>query len=218
MANYCWVYGVIHFTSPAGWLPVYRDQLRAQRSVTSMGNLYLLPLLSPWRISHVSNACHANVLAAATTARPECSCLTGVWIESLRARHADPDPAALAAGQLQNKVQAVLPHPRHPLWSQPGVSDGNGPVSRRQQITLRATLIFHLIDGLLSITAAHEVRRAGVLTCGSCHLERSARPHLHRGWSCPVPKTAEITLYLVKLFTFVYFCVFLGVLAFGWLL
>ena len=53
-------------------------------------------------------------------------------------------------------------------------------VSRRQQITLRATLIFHLIDALLSTTAAHEVRRAGVLTCGSCHLERSARPHPHR--------------------------------------
>ena len=42
MANYCWVYGVIHFTSPAGWLPVHRDQLRAQRSVTSMGKLYLV--------------------------------------------------------------------------------------------------------------------------------------------------------------------------------
>jgi len=35
------------------------------------------------------------------------------------------------------------------------------------------TLNFHLVDGLLSNTAAHEVRRAGVLTCGSCHLERS---------------------------------------------
>ena len=63
----------------------------------------------------------------------------------------------------------------------PGVSDGNSSVSRRQQITLRATLIFHLIDGLLSTTAAHEVQRTGVLTCGSCHLERSARPHPHRG-------------------------------------
>jgi len=41
MADYCRVYGVIHFTSPAGWLPVHRDQLRAQRSVTSMGKLYL---------------------------------------------------------------------------------------------------------------------------------------------------------------------------------
>ena len=33
---------MIHFTSRAGWLPVHRDQLRAQRSVTSMGKLYLL--------------------------------------------------------------------------------------------------------------------------------------------------------------------------------
>ena len=38
MAAYCRVYGVIHFTSPAGWLPVHRDQLRAQRSVTSKEN------------------------------------------------------------------------------------------------------------------------------------------------------------------------------------
>ena len=43
MADYCRVYGVIHFMSPAGWLPVHRDQLQAQRSVTSMGKLYLLP-------------------------------------------------------------------------------------------------------------------------------------------------------------------------------
>ena len=41
-----------------------------------------------------------NVHAAATTARPECSCPTGVRLESLRPCHADPDPAALAAGQL----------------------------------------------------------------------------------------------------------------------
>ena len=41
MADYCQVYGVIHFTSPAGWLPVHRDQLGAQRSVTSMGKRYL---------------------------------------------------------------------------------------------------------------------------------------------------------------------------------
>jgi len=32
--------------SPAGWLPVHRDQLRAQRSVSSMGSLYLLPFVS----------------------------------------------------------------------------------------------------------------------------------------------------------------------------
>jgi len=36
MAAYCRVYGVIHFMSP-----MHRDQLRAQRSVTSMGKLYL---------------------------------------------------------------------------------------------------------------------------------------------------------------------------------
>jgi len=30
------------FKSPAGCLPVHRDQLHAQRSVTSMGELYLL--------------------------------------------------------------------------------------------------------------------------------------------------------------------------------
>ena len=86
-----------------------------------------------------------------------------------------------AASQLQNRVQAVLLRPHHQLWLQPGVTDGNSPVSRHQQITLRAILIFYLIDGLLSTTAAHEVQRAGVLTCGSCHLERSARQHPHRG-------------------------------------
>ena len=30
----------------AGLLPVHRDQLRAQRSVTSLGELYLLPYFS----------------------------------------------------------------------------------------------------------------------------------------------------------------------------
>jgi len=31
--------------SPAGWLPVHRDQLRAQRSVSSTGSLYLFTFL-----------------------------------------------------------------------------------------------------------------------------------------------------------------------------
>jgi len=31
--------------SPAGWLPVHRDQLRPQRSVSSMGSLYLFNVL-----------------------------------------------------------------------------------------------------------------------------------------------------------------------------
>ena len=38
MATYRRVDGL---KSPAGWLPVHRDQLRAQRSVTSMGELHL---------------------------------------------------------------------------------------------------------------------------------------------------------------------------------
>jgi len=33
------------FRSPAGWLPVHRYQLRAQRSVSSMGSLYLYLLV-----------------------------------------------------------------------------------------------------------------------------------------------------------------------------
>ena len=41
MAAYRWVDDL---RSPAGWLPVHRDQLRAQRSVSSMGSLYLLPI------------------------------------------------------------------------------------------------------------------------------------------------------------------------------
>ena len=63
MAAYCQVYGVIHFTSPAGCLPVHRNQLRAQRSVTSMGKLYFLPFSIPFvscfvciQISHVPYA------------------------------------------------------------------------------------------------------------------------------------------------------------------
>ena len=50
-------------------------------------------------------------------------------------------------------------------------------------------------ESAVTIRFESTVRRAGVLTCGSCHLERSARPHPHRGWSCQVPKTAEITLF-----------------------
>jgi len=34
--------------SPAGWLPVHRDQLRAQRSISSMGSLYFSLLWSSY--------------------------------------------------------------------------------------------------------------------------------------------------------------------------
>jgi len=61
-----------------------------------------------------------------------------------RSDHVTPTPihpAALAAGQLQNKVQAVLPRQCHPIRAQPGVSDGNSPLIRRQQITFQAGLL-----------------------------------------------------------------------------
>ena len=54
MAAYCQVYGVNHFTSPAGWLPVHRDQLWAQRSVTSMGKTLTLIFII------VSTSSHSN--------------------------------------------------------------------------------------------------------------------------------------------------------------
>jgi len=46
MAAYCW--GMTYGKSPAGWLPVYWDQLRAQCLLTSMGELcfYLYVLYS----------------------------------------------------------------------------------------------------------------------------------------------------------------------------
>ena len=37
-------YDTVKAGSPAGWLPVHRDQLRAQRSVSSMGKPLPLPL------------------------------------------------------------------------------------------------------------------------------------------------------------------------------
>jgi len=50
--------------SPAGWLPVHRDQLRAQRSVSSMGSLYLLVLMCV-------NVCWVSLVDAVF--------LAGVW-------------------------------------------------------------------------------------------------------------------------------------------
>jgi len=41
--------------SPAGWLPVHRDQLWAQRSVSSMGSLYLYTKPSDWLGEHLQN-------------------------------------------------------------------------------------------------------------------------------------------------------------------
>jgi len=39
--------------SPAGWLPVHRDQLRGQRSVTSMGSFYLYLSLLKWLVQAI---------------------------------------------------------------------------------------------------------------------------------------------------------------------
>jgi len=61
--------------SPAGWLPVHRDQLRAQRSVTSMGELFFTYFLTsginfinhfhePHR--HPSQSAHSITLIIAT--------------------------------------------------------------------------------------------------------------------------------------------------------
>jgi len=58
---------------------------------------------------------------------------------------------------------------------------------------------------------------AGVLTCGSCHLQSSARPHPHRAWSSQAPQTAQITLFSSS-FQYVLMCCFICVSAFGWLL
>ena len=83
-----------------------------------------------------------------------------------------PDPAALAAGQLLCCLVRAIHYGRSPSYLTETVQSVGASRSR--------TLIFHLVDGLLSTTAVHEVRRVGVLTCGSCHLERSVRPHRHR--------------------------------------
>jgi len=63
-------------------------------------------------------------------------------------------------------------------------------VSASQQTTCWAAVTLHLIDGLLSTTASHEVRSAYIFTCTS-------RLHLHHGWSSPVPKTVFNICWLV---------------------
>jgi len=49
-----------------------------------------------------------GVITSLQTAHPECSCPTDVRLESLRPCHADPDPAALAAGQLKFKLCCLV--------------------------------------------------------------------------------------------------------------
>jgi len=54
MAAYCRV-DDLPVQSPAGWLPVHRDQLRAQRSMSSMGSLYLFTF---YRCHASTSICH----------------------------------------------------------------------------------------------------------------------------------------------------------------
>ena len=72
------------------------------------------------------------------------------------------------------------------LWSRQEVRVAPTAAERRQNWDDLVWFAFQFGQ-----TATHQPDlRAGVLTCGSCHLERSARQHPHRGWSCQVPKTA----------------------------
>ena len=182
-----------------------------------VGQLVLALIMS--RLDYCNSVLAAlptSTLQPLYTARSECSCPTSVRLESLRPCHADPDPAALAAGQLQNKVQAVLPRPRHPLRSQPGVCDGNSPCSQ-------------------SVPADHVAGYADLpphrwttLYHGCARSSASGRSHMRvlpPGTLCPTTSAPWLILsssencrnhtILVKLLTFVDFCVFLGVLAFG---
>jgi len=44
-------------------------------------------------------------------------------------------------------------------------------------------------------STSHEVWRACVFPCRSCHLERTAWQYFHHVWFCQIPKAVEITLF-----------------------
>ena len=106
-------------------------QIRRQVGQEVTQQLVLALIMSRPDYSNIASRT-ANVHNGATAARPECSRPISVRSGSLQPRHADPNPAALVAGQLHNKVQAMLPHPCDTLRSQPDLSDTNRPVSQRQ--------------------------------------------------------------------------------------
>ena len=133
MANYCWVYGLIHFTSPAGWLPVHRDQLRAQRSVTSMGKLYLYLFTAEtcltdcwwWYGYRQRKFVIVQVRAAVCRwPRDRCCCCCCYWSLPWRRRRRDVtrssvgpagvrrSPAAGRAGRMRNSRAHVSVHRR----------------------------------------------------------------------------------------------------------
>jgi len=75
--------------SPAGWLPVHRDQLRAQRSVTSMGELFLFyicghnfgltPFIFTARSSYASAVFGIVILSVCLPVRPSSVCFATKW-------------------------------------------------------------------------------------------------------------------------------------------
>ena len=102
MAAYRQVYGVIHFTSPAGWLPVHRDERRAQHLVTSTGQLCLLKkhlhIVSQWELKRKFSLTSSNEQMAAK------------WLKWHRLRDVDSvTPSATSHYWLPIKITKKLP-------------------------------------------------------------------------------------------------------------
>ena len=108
------------FKSPAGWLPIHRDQLRAQRSVTSMGALYLFTgqtraYLAYWMI-------HFAAKTAAKTA------------QALE-RADNPQTCPFSLGDLDRPHLVPWTHPSQPpngMWIGSAVFAGLTNVTNRQ--------------------------------------------------------------------------------------
>ena len=85
--------------SPAGWLPVHRDQLRAQRSVSSMGSLYLY--LGPKTDTHLIIPKTVEGLAYLGTAVSGCSLSETVYCKGCRNKNLfEPSNTKLCIGCL----------------------------------------------------------------------------------------------------------------------
>ena len=91
--------------SPAGWLPVHRDQLRAQRSVSSKGSLYLFFLQQYSRGVLSKKDGTLDTLTRPASAQPNYS-LAWVWAEGLRYVHKSHVP--LSKWTLKNPTVSIL--------------------------------------------------------------------------------------------------------------
>ena len=96
-----------------------------------------------------------------------------------------------------------------------GVRRMNEVNARRARLVLGWATVFGRVYQLGQLSLASLwvalVWRAGVLTCGSCHLERSARSNPHRG--DPVKfrkllKSHHFSQFFSRLLIFVFFLVF----------